>query len=142
MPYKGIDEGFKGLKSGTALYDAEFGTYAFAQYNASPSRIGIQPGKFATVFARRDLRKIAEGSAYFNRDAAERFRPDQFYRFLWNGTKYSQSSEQAKVIDVLLHAMADGKPTCPKEEILKAFDKSKFHPASVKFVFNNARTSA
>jgi len=80
------------------------------------------------VFVRREQK---------NRDAAERFMPDPFYRFLWNGTKYSLSDEQAKAVDVLLHAMANGKQSCSKEEILKAFDKSKFHPASVKLVFNN-----
>ncbi len=135
--YKTMDEMYKGLKTGTVPYDAESGTYAFAQYTASPPHIDIQPGKFATVFARRDLKKIAEGSAYFNRDAAERFMPDQFYRFLWNGTKYSLSDEQAKVVDVLLHAMADGKQSLSEDEILKAFDDRIFHPASVKFVFND-----
>jgi len=140
--YKTIDEVYKGLKTGTAPYDAESGTYAFAQYTASPASIDIQPGKFVTVSAHRDLRKLANGSAYFNRDAAERFMPDQFYRFLWNGKKYSLSDEQAKVIDVLLHAMADGKQSCSKAEILKAFDKSKFHQASVKFVFNNGNHPA
>lgn len=140
--YKTMDEMYKRLRTGTAPYDAESGTYAFAMYTASPALIDIQPGKFVTVSAHRDFRKLAEGSGYFNRDAAERFMPGQFYRFLWNGTKYSLSDEQAKVVDVLLHAMADGKRSCSKAEILKAFDKSKFHPGSVKFVFNNGNHPA
>ena len=135
--YKTMDEMYKGLRTGTAPYDAESGTYAFAQYTASPAMIDIQLGKFVTVSAHRDLRKLADGSAYFNREAAERFMPNQFYRFLWNGKKYSLSDEQAKVVDVLLHAMADGKQSCSKAEILKAFDSSTFHPGGVKFVFNN-----
>ena len=106
--YRTIDMTMSGLDIGTSLYDAESGTWSVSQYTADPSPFEIKAGGFTTVTARRDLRKIAAGSACFNQDATHRFVAGQFYRFLWNGRKYSLSADQAIVVDFLLKRLADG----------------------------------
>ena len=116
--YKTVDFVFSQVEMEGEIYDAESGTYTFAQYAAEPSLLRIQPGEFVTVDVDRKLKQIADGSWVFNRKAAERFMPGQFYRFLWNGQKYSFSADQAKAVDILLHAHADGKPLVAETDLL------------------------
>lgn len=135
--YKTVDHVFKQVKLDRPVYDAEAGTYTFAQYSSDPNPIKIEPGEFTTVNTRRNLKRIADGNSVFNKDAATRFMPGQFYRFLWNGEKYSFSADQAKVIDVLLNAYAEKRSALPESEVMTgAFPDDTQRPLSVKAIFN------
>jgi serine/threonine protein kinase len=135
--FSNIDSTFAGLDTGSSFYDAESGTYAFAQYTTDPVRIEVKPGEFSTLTARRDLRKISDGSAYFNRDGKQRFVAGQFYRFLWNSEKFSLSSDQGIVVDILLKRLADGQVETPEREVLDAaFEAGARRTDSVQTIFN------
>ncbi len=135
--YRTIDMTMSGLDIGTRFYDAESGTWSVSQYTADPSLFDIKAGEFTTVTAHRDLRKIVDGSAYFNRDAKHRFVAGQFYRFLWNGKKYSLSADQAIVVDVLLKRLADGQLETPEQDVLKAIVELGGTPSdSLQTIFN------
>ncbi|MCA9049822.1 MAG: hypothetical protein KDA89_13895, partial [Planctomycetaceae bacterium] len=117
-------------------YDADTGTYAFAQYAAGRNPIKIEAGEFVTVDARRNLKQIAGTNWQFHRDADERFLPGEFYRFLWNSRKYSLTANQAKVIDFLLHAYADDRRMVDESEILTVvFPDESERPQNPKHIF-------
>ena len=135
--YDNIETTMSGLDIGKSFYDAESGTWTVAQYTADPSYFDIKAGEFTTVTARRNLRKIADGSAYFNRDANQRFVAGQFYRFLWNSETYSLSAYQAIVVDILLKRLADGQVESSERDVLDAaFEAGSKRADSVKTVFN------
>ncbi|MFY9252600.1 MAG: serine/threonine-protein kinase [Fuerstiella sp.] len=138
--YPRIEEQFENVEIGRKPYDADSGAFTFSEYSPSSkgSLVIIKPGEFTSVVAKRNLKEISSGSWQFNRDGAERFLQGQFYRFLWNGTKYSLSANQAKVVDVLLKHLADGQPAMPEADVMAAvFDQPDKRPVSVKAVFND-----
>lgn len=143
--YHMIDEMYEKVDIGRTPYDAESGTFAFSEYSHSPegSTVIIKPGEFTTVMARRNLRKIADGNASFNRDGKQRFIAGQFYRFLWNGTKYSLSTDQAIVVDILLKRLADGQTGTAERNVLDAaFEAGGKRADSVQTIFNNGNHPA
>lgn len=143
-----VDEMYEKMDLGRKPYDAESGTFAFSEYSHAPngSMVAIKPGEFASVVARRDLKSIAGGSWTFNRDSAERFMPGQFYRFLWNGEKYSLSAEQAKVVNQLLQRLANDTTenhAMTESEILNTlFVESDSPPETLAAVFNEGKHPA
>ncbi|MCA9038405.1 MAG: hypothetical protein KDA91_24940, partial [Planctomycetaceae bacterium] len=141
--FKTVDHMFKDVDLDRPVYDSESGTYTFAQYNAQRGSLTIESGKFATVDVRRNLKAIARGSDWFNKEAAERFMPGQFYRFLWSGTKYSFSADQARVVDVLLRAHAHDQSDMSETDVLtQAFHDEASRPQNLASVFNDAKHPA
>ena len=131
-----MDTVYKNADIAGVPYDADTGTYAYAQYAAGRNPIKIEAGEFVTVDARRNLKQIAETNWQFHRAADQRFQPREFYRFLWNSRKYSLTASQAKVIDFLLCAYADDRRMVEESEILATvFPNESARPQNLNFVF-------
>ncbi len=112
------------------LYDPSSGTWSVVQY--SIGMVEIQPGEFETVVAKRDLKAIALHH--------EEFVDGKFYRFLWNGEKYSFSATQARVMQELLQAYADGISEIKESVVLETLNEHREEPiTSLMNIFNEGK---
>ncbi|QDT30790.1 serine/threonine-protein kinase [Thalassoglobus polymorphus] len=112
------------------LYDSRSGTWSIIQY--SIGSVEIKPGQFESVVAKRDLKAIARQH--------DDFVDGKFYWFLWNGDKYSFSAPQARVIQELLEAYANGNSAVMESDVLKKLNADREEPVtSLEEVFNDGK---
>lgn len=107
---------------------------AYPQYEVTG--VEVKPGEFAHVVVRRDLAVL--------RDHHEEVVDGHFYRLLWNGRVYTLSSDQTRIVKLLVAGMANGDSSLrePNIPVLLPTLGDAWTDGGVKAIFNDGKHPA